>query len=403
VLGVDHTLLGSEGGVWAPLGGGTRSSLLHHLVDLLKRETLGLRNEEVRVDEAASAETTPDEEDGGLHVTVVRADHVRGNDGNDGVPEPVGGSGQSNTARTDGDREDLANENPGTRTPGRCEEEDVDGDQGDLGVDSRDVVGDSATAAIDVGLVEADGDTNNGDDELADEHTEGTEDEERTTTVSLNSVEGDRGGEDVDEGEDERHQEGVADSTGGLQEGSGKVEDEVDTSPLLHHLKRGTKDGTAQVGLLLPERTSEAVLPASEPASVGDDAALVFLIGNNLSNFGLDVFGVAGLAPESAKSVDGIVDTALLDEVTGGVREEQETSTENNSPDVLNANGDTVRSGVLAVLGTVDDTRGQHETNGNAELVATDESSSDCLGALFKQLALKVLKSSKRQLTISLM
>lgn len=389
MLGVDHTLLGSEGGVWAPTGRGTRSGLLHHPVDLLKRKTLGLGDEEVGVHQAGSAETTPDEEDRGLHVTVVTADHVRGNNGNDGVPEPVGGSRESNTAGTDRNREDLANENPGTRTPGRGEEEDVDGDQGNLSVDSRDVVGKSATAAIRVGLVETDGDTDNGDDELTDEHTESTEDEKRTTTVLLNSVERKRSGEDVDEGEDERHQESVADSTGGLQEGGGEVEDEVDTSPLLHHLERSTEDGTAQVGLLLPERTSEAVLPASKPASIGDDTALVFLVGNNLGNLGFDIFRVTGLATESAESVDGIIDTALLDVVTRGVRKEQETSAENNSPDVLNANGDTVGTGVLAVLSTVDDARGHHETNGNAKLVASDESTSDGLGALFNQLVLE--------------
>lgn len=383
VLGMDHTLLGSECSVWAPCSGGTRSSLLHHPVNLLKRETLGLGNEEVRVHQAGSAETTPDKEDRGLHVTVVSADHVRSNDGNDGVPEPVGGSGQSNTAGTNGDREDLANENPGTRTPGRGEEEDVDGDQGDLGIDSGDVVGDSATAAIRVGLVETGSNTDNGDDELADEHTEGTEDEKRTTTVLLNSVERERSGEDVDKGENERHQEGVADSTGGLQEGGGEVEDEVNTSPLLHHLKRGTENGAAQIGLLLPERTSEAVLPASEPASIGDGVALVFLVGNNLSDFGFDVFRITGLATKFAKSSDSIIDTALLDVVTRRVGKEQETDTKNNSPDVLKSNGNTVGSGVVAVLGTIDDARGQQQTNGNAELVATNESATDCLGALF--------------------
>jgi hypothetical protein len=35
-----HAHLGCEGGRWPPLGRGTRGGLLHHLVDLLERQTL---------------------------------------------------------------------------------------------------------------------------------------------------------------------------------------------------------------------------------------------------------------------------------------------------------------------------------------------------------------------------
>lgn len=44
-----------------PLGGGTRSSLLQHLVDLLKGKTLGLRDEEVCEQERDAAKATPHE------------------------------------------------------------------------------------------------------------------------------------------------------------------------------------------------------------------------------------------------------------------------------------------------------------------------------------------------------
>jgi hypothetical protein len=74
---------GSEGLRRNPLRGGTRSRLLHHLIDLLEGQALSLGDEEVGVDEGAGAETTPDEEDGGLQVSVLHADHVWGNDGND--------------------------------------------------------------------------------------------------------------------------------------------------------------------------------------------------------------------------------------------------------------------------------------------------------------------------------
>ena len=370
----------------SPLGRGTGSGLLHHTVDLLERKTLGLRDKEPRVDEGASAETAPDEEDGRSEVALILVDHVGGDDSDDGVPQPVGGGRESNTTGSDGKREDLTDQDPGTRTPGGSEEEDEDGNEGDLSVDSRDVVGTGkrvTTSGVGdlVGVVETDGDTNDGNEELADQHAEGTPDEERTTTELLNGVEGDGGRADVDEGEDQRDQEGVADGTGGLEERSRVVEDEVDTSPLLHHLQRGTEDGLAQVGALLPERTLEAVGPARNPASGGDHGTLVLLVGDDLRKLGLDVVRVSGLATESGQGVAGSLDVTALDEVTRRVGEEEETTTENDTEDELDTDGDTVRSSAVDVLGAVVDASSQQETNGDTELVARNESTSDLAGA----------------------
>lgn len=160
---------------WAPLGRGTGGGLGHHLVDLFKRQTLGLGDQEVGVDEGDSAETSPDEEDRRLQVTLIGTNHVRGDDGDDGVPKPVGGGGESNTTRTDGQREDLTDEDPGTRTPGGGEEEDEDGDESDLSVDSGNVVGACGTIGESGGVVETLSNTDNGNQELADQHAEGTE------------------------------------------------------------------------------------------------------------------------------------------------------------------------------------------------------------------------------------
>ena len=241
---------------------------------MLKRQTLGLWNEEVCVDEGSRAETSPDEEDAGLEVALVLADHVWGDDSNDGVPEPVGGGGETDTTRTDWQWEDLTNENPGARSPSAGEEEDEDGDEGNLGVDGGDVVGNSGSiwaSADGVGLVEADGNTDDGDEELADQHTEGTPDKEWTTAELLNGVEGDWSRAHVDQGEDQGNQEDVVDGAGGLQEWSRVVEDEVDTSPLLHHLEGGTEDGLAQVGVRLEDGAAEAVGPALDPSTSWDD------------------------------------------------------------------------------------------------------------------------------------
>lgn len=213
--------LGSKGAVRLPLRGSARSSLFHHLVNLLKGQTLGLGNEEVCVDKGAAAQRAPDEEHLRAKVTLIDIRHVRGDDCNDAVPEPVGGGGEGNTAGPDGEREDFTNDDPGAGTPGAGKEEDVDANESDHCTDGLGVL--------------AIGDTNNGDNELAYNHAQGTPEEQRTTSVSLNGVEGERGGEDIDNRGDHADEEGIFDCVKVLEESGSEVEDEVDTSPPIVH------------------------------------------------------------------------------------------------------------------------------------------------------------------------
>jgi len=112
-----------------PARRGARSCLFHHLVNLFQSKTLGLGDEEPGIDEGAGTKATPDEEHRRLEVAPVFVDHVGGNDGDDSVPEPVGGSAETHTAGTDREGEDLADNDPGTRSPGRRKEEDEDGNE----------------------------------------------------------------------------------------------------------------------------------------------------------------------------------------------------------------------------------------------------------------------------------
>ncbi|GMG06007.1 unnamed protein product [Aspergillus oryzae] len=148
LLGESH--VGGEGGVRLPLGRGPWRGLLHHLVDLLEGESLGLGDEEVGVEEGAGAEGSPDEEHLGLEIALVLVNH----------------------------REDLADDNPGARTPGAGEEEDVNADERDLRADR------SVVAA----LVTDDG-TGNGDNKLADNHAQSTPQQQGTTSDLLHGVE----------------------------------------------------------------------------------------------------------------------------------------------------------------------------------------------------------------------
>lgn len=365
VVGDAHLL--GEGGVGLPASGGAGSGLLHHLVDLLEGKTLGLGDEEVGVDEGAGAEGAPDEEDLGTEVALVSVDHVGGDDGDDAVPQPVGGGGEGDTAGTDGQGEDLADDDPGTGAPSGGEEEDVDADEGDHGGDS-------------VGVV-AVGDTNDGDDELADDHAEGTPEEERTTTDLLNGPEGKGGGAHVDNGGDHGEQEGVLDCAELLEEGGTEVEDEVDTSPLLHHLEGGTEDSAADVGVGVEDVAAEAVEPAVKVSGVRDDGHLVLVVGLDLVQLELNVLRVGRLATDAGESLASSLLVVLADEETGGLGQEEETSSENQSPEHLQSNGNTVGAGVSAVLGSVVNARGQHETDGDAELVAGDDGTTDLAGS----------------------
>lgn len=142
-----------------PLAARPRRRLLHHLINLLKRQPLSLRNQKVRIHKRRRAKPAPNKEHGTLEVALVLVNHVRGDDSDDGVPEPIGSGGKSDAAGSDGQGEDLADDDPGAGTPGAGEEEDVDGDEGDLGVYGGGVVGDGVAGGVEVGVVEADGDT----------------------------------------------------------------------------------------------------------------------------------------------------------------------------------------------------------------------------------------------------
>jgi hypothetical protein len=379
-----------EGVSGLPLGRSTRRSLSHHLVDLLKRQTLGLGNKEVGVDESNRAQSTPDEEDGGAEVTLILTDHVRGDDSDDGVPKPVGGGGESNTTGTDGEREDLTDKNPGTGTPGGGEEEDEDGDEGNLSVDSREIVG--AGSAISEGgrVVESLGNTDDGNQELADQHAKSTVQQKCATTKLLHSVEREGSRANVNESEDQRDQEGVGDGACRLEERCGVVEDEVDTGPLLHHLEGGTENGLAKVGVGLEDRTLEAVHPASRPATSGGKLTLVLLVGNDLSKLVLNhgpVLGsiVAGRvnATNLHQSGASLLGLAALDEVTRGVGQAGNTTTKDQTPSELDTDRNAVLASVATVLDSVVDAGSEKETDGDAELVTRNKRTTDFLWADF--------------------
>lgn len=155
---------------------------------------------------------------------------------------------------------------------------------------------------------------------------------------------------------------------------------EVDTSPLLHHLKRSTEDSSSKVGAAVPERTLEASGPGLEVAPVRDQSGLVLVVGDNLGELVGDEVRVDGLVSDLGEAKSGLLVVTLLDPVSGRLGEEEETEEEDESGHELDADGDSVRARVASALGGVGDARGDEETDGDHELVSTDHGSSDLSG-----------------------
>jgi len=211
-----------KGGSRNPLGGGSGCGLLHHSVHLLEGKTLGFVDEEIGIEEAQDAERSPDEEYAGAEVALVGSNHVGCDNSDDAVPEPVRSSSKADTTRTDREGEDFANDNPSTRAPGSSKEENVNADERNHSAHGF--------------MIRSIGDTNDGNYELAHEHAASSPDEQWTTSNSLDGPERNGRGADIDESRDKTDKERVGDGPELLEESSAKVENEVDASPLLHHL-----------------------------------------------------------------------------------------------------------------------------------------------------------------------
>jgi hypothetical protein len=155
------------------------------LINLFKRQALGLINAGVNEHTTDKAESTPDEEHLGLEIGISSSavHHVRSGVGNSPVEKPVGGGGDGETLGTGLEREQFTRHDPRDWTPGTGKEENVDAHEGDEDF-VRDIV--------------VDGCANDGDDQLRDTHAHGTEHEERATTPFLDHVETGEGGDNVD-------------------------------------------------------------------------------------------------------------------------------------------------------------------------------------------------------------
>lgn len=101
------------------------------------------------------------------------------------------------------------------------------------------------------------------------------------------------------------------------------------------------------------------------------------MVGYNFGQLLLDVLGIARLSTDSCEHLNGAIDFALLDEVTGRFGEEQKTGSKDKSPKHLKANGDAIRAGISPVLCAIVDARGKQKTDGDAKLVTGHDRASN--------------------------
>lgn len=126
------------------------------------------------------------------------------------------------------ERIDLTSDDPGKRTPGRGEEENVDGNKSDTGLLGCGIIDDDVT----IGVLASSRGAKNSHNELTDAHTDGTPEEKWATTKLVDGPETGQGGHDVNDRGDDLDREGVADA-GVLEVLGSVIEDEVDACQLL--------------------------------------------------------------------------------------------------------------------------------------------------------------------------
>jgi hypothetical protein len=295
---------------------------------------------------------------------LKKTNHVGSDVSENEVPEPVGGSGKGDTLSTNGERVDLSDHDPGSGTPGGGEAKDVEADEDDQ----------AGVGSLGSGKSSSDGT----DNKLADQHPDGTPDEKLAATELLDTIESDGGGNDVDQVGDERDQERVF-NAGLLEEGRSVVEDEVDTSQLLEHLKANTDEDTAEVARR--RHAHEAVDPASLR-----DATLILVVGLDLRELIFKVVGVDGLASETRQGSERLLTATFLHVPTGRLGEEEESDSENESPDELDGDRNTVRGKTVPLVGSLVDTGSKKKTEGDGPLISCNNGTTDALGSNLRHI-----------------
>jgi hypothetical protein len=108
-----------------------------------------------------------------------------------------------------------------------------------------------------------------------------------------------------------------------------------------------------------------------------DDAHLILVVGNDFSKFLLDVLGLDGLSTDARQDVSSSVELSLDNEISRGLWEKEETSSENDSGNQLDRDWDSVRAAVETVLGGIGNTGRCQQAKSDGKLVTGNESATN--------------------------
>jgi hypothetical protein len=354
---VGDTLTGGLGGVVVadPLGGGNGVDLLDvHGVNLLERTVLRLDDEEEDNGDQGSTASGVDE----AVVVVNGISDETSEETNEEVEEPVGSSGDGHAATAVLRRVHLGDDSPDKRTPGGSKGNDGQAREGNKNGTSGGGVEGVLTVESEV--------TDKGVDEEAHHHPSSTNHQRDTATTLLDDIETSKGACAVDRAEDELGDVRVLETSGSKDSGT-EVEEEVDTSELLTSLESDTEEGTVHHA-----GASEDL----NPAGLRQRSLLVKLL-TDLIDLAVDTGGVD---VETSKVGDGLAGFLLLTLTvgeSGGLGKEEDTNTEEKSPKEVETVGDSPRSAAVVVVGTPVNHLGTPDTEGDEELVARNDDTSD--------------------------
>lgn len=327
-----------------------------HSVHLFKGTTLGLVDEEENDEDSGEAAS-------GKDVTVAEvngAGDEGGEEGDEEVPGPVGGGGDSHAGSTVAEGVHLTTDGPDDGTPGSGET-----DNEEAGEDNH---GNTGRVGRRVGMQNLV--TDRSPDHEANEHPGGTDHQAVTATVVLDNVQTRQGHTKVNGTQNDLSNEGVA-QTNTLEDAGSVVEDEVGTGQLLQRLQSNTKHSTVEHA-----RAGEDLVPGS----LSDRLLLIQLllhIGHLLS----DNTVVGGNTVELSHNFAGLLDTAVTVGETRGLGQEEGTNTQNQGPGKTDTHGDTPRGTGVDVDGTVVDDIGDEDTESDEQLESTDHGTTDLTGS----------------------
>ena len=103
-----------------------------------------------------------------------------------------------------------------------------------------------------------------------------------------------------------------------------------------------TNSGTTCVRSGLEYGTLETVAPPTKIICLWNDLLLVFIVGNNLNQFILNVIRIDGLAADGRQGLGGLLQLAFFDIKTWRFWQDKEACSKDDSPKELNGNRNSI-------------------------------------------------------------